>query len=85
MGGFAGSPRSAVTSDPQILFIDHTGELAGGQLCLADIVVRLRNRCTVFLFERGPFREFLEKQGVIVRLPKGEVSALSVRDRKSVV
>jgi glycosyltransferase involved in cell wall biosynthesis len=81
MGGFVGSPRFAVTSDPQILFIDHTGELAGGQLCLADIVVRLRNRCAVFLFERGPFGEFLEKQGVTVRLPKGEVSALSVRKK----
>ncbi len=54
---------------PQILFIDYTGELGGGQLCLADIAFHLRNRCEVFLFESGPFQELLEKNGVLVRLP----------------
>jgi glycosyltransferase involved in cell wall biosynthesis len=66
---------------PKILFIDYTGELAGGQLCLADIAVHLRNRCEVFLFESGPFRELLEKNGVTVRLPTGRTSNLSVRKK----
>jgi glycosyltransferase involved in cell wall biosynthesis len=70
-----------VTSDPQILFIDHTGELAGGQLCLADIAIRLRNQCQVFLFQSGPFRELLEKNGVAVALPNRESGTLSVRKK----
>jgi glycosyltransferase involved in cell wall biosynthesis len=70
-----------VTSDPQILFIDHTGELAGGQLCLADIAIRLRNQCQVFLFQSGPFRELLEKNGVVVALPNRENGTLSVRKK----
>ena len=70
-----------MTSDPQILFIDHTGELAGGQLCLADIAIRLRNQCQVFLFQSGPFREFLEKNGVLVALPNRESGTLSVRKK----
>ena len=67
--------------DPQILFIDHTGELAGGQLCLADIAVHLRNQCEVFLFESGPFQDLLEKNEVVVRLPNREGRTLSVRKR----
>jgi glycosyltransferase involved in cell wall biosynthesis len=68
---------------PQILFIDYTGELGGGQLCLADIAIHLRNRCEVFLFESGPFQELLEKNGVIVRLPNWNTPALSVRKKSS--
>ena len=66
---------------PKILFIDYTGELAGGQLCLADIAIHLRNRGEVFLFESGPFRELLEKHGVTVRLPRGQTTNLSVRKK----
>ena len=70
-----------MTSDPQILFIDHTGELAGGQLCLADIAIRLRDQCQVFLFQSGPFQELLEKNGVVVALPNRESGTLSVRKK----
>ncbi|MBV8281655.1 MAG: glycosyltransferase family 4 protein, partial [Candidatus Eremiobacteraeota bacterium] len=72
-----------MNSDPQILFIDYTGELAGGQLCLADIAIDLRNRCQVFLFESGPFQQLLEKNGVTVRLAEGQPSTLKVRKRSS--
>lgn len=68
---------------PQILFIDYTGELGGGQLCLADIAIHLRSRCEVFLFESGPFQELLEKNGVLVRLPNWKTPALSVRKKSS--
>jgi glycosyltransferase involved in cell wall biosynthesis len=66
---------------PQILFIDYTGELGGGQLCLADIAIHLRSQCKVFLFQSGPFRELLEKNGVAVQLPKGTSPTLSVRKK----
>ncbi|MBV8484488.1 MAG: glycosyltransferase family 4 protein [Verrucomicrobia bacterium] len=68
---------------PKILFVDYTAELGGGQLCLADIAVHLRNRCEVFLFESGPFQELLEKDGVVVRVPKRDTAGLSVRKKSS--
>ena len=68
-------------SDPQILFIDYTAQLAGGQLCLADIAIHLRNRCQVFLFESGPLQELLKKNGVTVRVPERQRSTLAVRKR----
>jgi glycosyltransferase involved in cell wall biosynthesis len=60
------------------LFVDQTGKLGGAELCLADLAICLRTRCTVFLFERGPFQELLEENGVrttVVRegAPKGGV------------
>ena len=67
----------------QILFIDYTGELAGGQLCLADIAVHLRSRCEVFLFEPGPFQELLERKGVVVRVARKGAAGLSVRKKSS--
>jgi glycosyltransferase involved in cell wall biosynthesis len=72
-----------VTSDPRVLFVDYTAELGGGQLCLADIAVHLRDRCEVFLFESGPFQELLEKEGVVVRVPKRDTAALSVRKKSN--
>ena len=70
-------------SDPQILFIDYTAQLAGGQLCLADIAIHLRNRSQVFLFESGPLQELLEKKGVTVRVPERQHSTLAVRKKSS--
>jgi glycosyltransferase involved in cell wall biosynthesis len=70
---------------PNILFIDYTGELAGGQLCLADIAIQLRDRCEVFLFESGPFQELLAKNGVTVRLPRGQAVNLSVRKKSGLL
>jgi glycosyltransferase involved in cell wall biosynthesis len=72
-----------VTSDPKILFVDYTAELGGGQLCLADLAIHLRNRCEVFLFESGPFQDLLEREGVVVRVPKRDTAALSVRKKSN--
>jgi glycosyltransferase involved in cell wall biosynthesis len=66
---------------PNILFIDYTGELAGGQLCLADIAIQLRDRCHVFLFESGPFQDLLAKNGVSVQVPRARMASLSVRKK----
>jgi glycosyltransferase involved in cell wall biosynthesis len=70
---------------PNILFIDYTGELAGGQLCLADIAIHLRDRAQVFLFESGPFKELLAKNGVRVRVARGRTANLSVQKRSGIL
>lgn len=70
---------------PNILFIDYTGELAGGQLCLADIAIQLRDRCQVFLFESGPFQQLLAKNGVTVQVPRARIASLSVRKRSGLL
>lgn len=47
-----------------ILFVDQTGELGGAELCLADLAVHLRERCSVLLFQSGPFERLLKSNGV---------------------
>lgn len=47
-----------------ILFVDQTGELGGAELCLADLAVHLRERCSVLLFRPGPFQQLLQSAGV---------------------
>lgn len=46
------------------MFVDQTGELGGAELCLADLAVHLRQRCSVLLFQEGPFQQLLESAGV---------------------
>lgn len=56
----------------RILFVDHAAVLGGGELCLLDIAVGLRDRCAVALFESGPFESRLVEEGVrIVRVNTG--------------
>ena len=45
----------------KILFLDQSGELAGAELCLLDIVQLYRDRCLVCLFTDGPFQARAEK------------------------
>jgi glycosyltransferase involved in cell wall biosynthesis len=47
-----------------ILFLDQTGELGGAELCLADLAVHLRQRCSVLLFQPGPFERLLKSNEV---------------------
>jgi len=51
-------------SSPRILFVDHTGALGGAELYLLDIARHYRDRCTVLLFEEGPFLDRLQRVGV---------------------
>lgn len=77
---------TAVSSVPRILVVDQTGRLGGAELCLADLAIHLRNRCTVFLFERGPFQELLEENGVDVAVVAGQLGrslALPLSVRKN--
>jgi len=78
--------REPVTSDPRILFVDQTGKLGGAEFCLADLAIWVRHRCTVFLFEPGPFQEFLEENGVDVAVVGGQLGgslALPLNVRKN--
>ena len=48
---------------PRVLFVDHTGQLGGGELSLLDLADRTPG-CRVMLFRDGPFREKLERAGI---------------------
>jgi glycosyltransferase involved in cell wall biosynthesis len=50
----------------KILFIDQTGQLAGAERVLLDIVKLYGENCLVGLFEDGPFRELLTQQNTPV-------------------
>lgn len=52
----------------KILFLDQSGELAGAELCLLDIVQPYRDQCLVCLFTNGPFQATLKERGVPVRV-----------------
>lgn len=52
----------------KILFLDQSGELAGAELCLLDIVQPYRDRCLVCLFTDGPFQATLKERGVPVQV-----------------
>lgn len=49
-------------ANASVLFVNHTSQLGGAELILAD-VIRARNHSGVFLFEDGPLRTLLEGFG----------------------
>lgn len=51
---------------PRVLFLDHTGELGGAELCLLDIARLYHGPCKVLIFSNGPFGRRLERAGVEV-------------------
>jgi len=53
---------------PQVLFLDHSGALGGGELSLLDIARHYREHSQVVLLTDGPFRERLEQAGVAVEV-----------------
>jgi glycosyltransferase involved in cell wall biosynthesis len=56
----------------RVCFLDQSGELGGAELCLADLAEAVRDRCTVILFQDGPFVRLLGERGVkvhVVTLP----------------
>ena len=56
-----------------ILFLDQSGELGGAELCLADLAEFSKENSAVFLFQDGPFAEFLRARKIAVHvatLPK---------------
>jgi glycosyltransferase involved in cell wall biosynthesis len=62
-----------MSSHSGILFLDQSGELGGAELCLADLAEFSREYSAVFLFQDGPFTEFLRARKIAVHvaiLPK---------------
>lgn len=51
-----------------ILFIDQSGELGGAELCLADLAEFSRPHSAVFLFQTGPFVDFLRAKEIAVHV-----------------
>jgi glycosyltransferase involved in cell wall biosynthesis len=68
-----------MADDSRILFVDHAGVLGGAELYLLDIARHYRDRCTVLLFEDGPFRERLEAGEVNVRILDAAQAFQSIR------
>jgi glycosyltransferase involved in cell wall biosynthesis len=54
--------------NPRILFLDHAGVLSGAELSLLDIARHYAGSSKVLLFADGPFRERLERNGIIVEV-----------------
>jgi glycosyltransferase involved in cell wall biosynthesis len=60
-------------SNRGILFLDQSGELGGAELCLADLAEFSGENSAVFLFQDGPFADFLRDKNITVHvavLPK---------------
>jgi glycosyltransferase involved in cell wall biosynthesis len=56
-----------------ILFLDQSGEFGGAELCLADLAEFSKENSAVFLFQEGPFADFLRARKIVVHvanLPK---------------
>lgn len=51
-----------------ILFIDQSGELGGAELCLADLAEFSQPHSAVFLFQTGPFVDFLRAKEIAVHV-----------------
>jgi glycosyltransferase involved in cell wall biosynthesis len=51
-----------------ILFLDQSGELGGAELCLADLAEFAGKHSAVFLFQDGPFVEFLRAKKIAVHV-----------------
>src|ERR1700685_1977852 len=51
---------------PSILFLDQSGQLGGGELCLGDLAEFCRGRCGGPLFQDGPCAELLRAKRIPV-------------------
>ena len=51
-----------------ILFLDQSGELGGAEFSLADLAEFSREHSAVFLFQDGPFTEFLRARKIAVHV-----------------
>ena len=51
-----------------VLYLDQSGQLGGGEIALLPWLCVQRDHSLVVLFEDGPFREHLEREGVPVQV-----------------
>ena len=64
---------------PRILFVNQAAVLSGGELSLRDIARHFRTGSRVVLFNDGPFRTMLERDGVAVELLSAGASLMGVK------
>jgi len=69
--------KNVVTISPSVLFLDHTAQLGGAELCLLDLCSNVPD-AEVLLLADGPFSQSLRDVGVEVRL-SGQAGIDSVR------
>ena len=63
----------------KILFVDHAAVLGGAELQLLDIATAYREKCCVFLFADGAFRDKLEAVDIKVKIASVNKSVLDIR------
>lgn len=69
----------------KILFIDQSGELGGAEFSLLTEVKGLPHEATVLLFQDGPFRTMLEREGVVVEVLRASKRATGVRKQARLI
>jgi glycosyltransferase involved in cell wall biosynthesis len=67
-----------------ILFVDHTANLGGGELCLLDLALLHRSSCRVALLTDGPLYKRLLDCGISVKVLKSSPALHQVRKRVKV-
>ena len=63
----------------KVLFVDHTAVMGGAELSLLDLATVYSQTSRVLLFEDGPLRYRLEKQGIQVCVAKVSTTLLDFR------
>jgi hypothetical protein len=66
-----------------ILFVDHTANLGGGELCLLDLALLHRSSCRVALLTDGPLHKRLLDCGISVKVLKSSPALHQVRKKVS--
>jgi glycosyltransferase involved in cell wall biosynthesis len=64
-----------------ILFVDHTANLGGGELCLLDLALLHRSSCRVALLADGPLRKRLLDCGISVKVLESSPALHQVRKK----
>lgn len=62
-----------------VLFVDHTANLGGGELCLLDLARLHRSHCRVVLLADGPLHTRLVEHGITTKVLKSSPALHQVR------
>jgi glycosyltransferase involved in cell wall biosynthesis len=68
-----------------ILFVDHTANLGGGELCLLDLARLHRSNCRVVLLADGPLHKRLVEHGITTKVLKSSPALHQVRKKVKVL
>ncbi len=67
-----------------VLFVDHTANLGGGELCLLDLARLHRSNCRVILLADGPLHKRLVEHGITTKILKSSPALHQVRKKVKV-